>query len=406
MGTTRRVLGKSLIGVAFLVAVASAACASGDSGPDLSSAPVARQIVAATGHASTVSTWYSSPVEATPLTTYVIDGEEKPNPVSDLFVVGTVLSVDGGMGYSWPDGPQVAGGEPTEATHGFNHEDAWISTVYVTVSIDSSLYRDAAFASLQEVKIGLALSSPVNLDSLRTELVDQKIAAPLLTHDKTFFRQEPGVYGVLLSGEMLGFVGDDGMVSFPALTSLHHPSSGQHQYSLVDLLNPPTRISLQNVDGEYVKVDTGSKAAADEFPFALWGPWNDGKEPPPTASPLQLEGVVEFDGPCAYMVVDLATYDAYYREQLFGSEPEQYVRVLLVFPDDSPLGRTRWGAAEETVSYEGKERRAGDYFTVGNWYYSRYDDLDRRLPLRWGQAGKNVIQKWDDSCDARFVLGL
>lgn len=202
----------------------------------------------------TVSTWYSSPVEATPLTTYVIDGDEKPNPVSNLFVVGTVLSVNGGMGYSWPGGPQEAGGEPTEATHAFDHEDAWISTVHLTVSIESSLYRDAAFASLQEVKIGLALSSPVNLDSLRTELVGQRIAAPLLTNDKTFFRQEPGVYGVLLSGEMLGFVGDDGMVSFPALTSLSHPSSGLHEYSLAELLNPPTRISLQNVDGKYVKV--------------------------------------------------------------------------------------------------------------------------------------------------------
>ena len=251
---TRRALGKSLIGVAFLVAAVSAACAGGNSAPDSSSAPVARQIAAATGHASTVSTWYTSPLEATPLTTYVIDGEEKPNPVSDLFVVGTVLSVTGGMGYSWPDAPQEVGGEPTEETHAFNHEDAWLSTVHLTVSIESSLYRDATFASLQEVKIGLALSSPVNLDSLRTELVGQRIAAPLRTNEKTFFRQEPGVYGVLLSGEMLGFVGDDGMVSFPALTSLHHPSSGLHQYSLADLLNPPTRISLQNVDGEYVKV--------------------------------------------------------------------------------------------------------------------------------------------------------
>ena len=254
MGTTRPALRASLVGVVFLVAVVSAACASGDSAPDLSSAPVARQIVAATGHASTVSTWYSSPLEATPLTTYVIDGEEKPNPVSDLFVVGTVLNVTGGMGYSWPDGPQEAGGEPTEKSHAFNHEDAWISTVHLTVSIESSLYRDATFASLQEVKIGLALSSPVNLDSLRTELVGQRLAAPLRINEKTFFRQEPGVYGVLLSGEMLGFVGDDGMVFFPALTSLHHPNSGLHQYSLADLLNPPTRISLQNVDGEYVKV--------------------------------------------------------------------------------------------------------------------------------------------------------
>ena len=247
-------LRKSLAGVAFFVAVASAACASGGSAPDSSSAPVAEQIVAATSHASTVSTWYSSPVEATPITTYVIDGEEKPDPVSDLLVVGEVLSVTGGMGYSWPDGPQEVGGEPTEATHGFNHEDAWISSVHLTVSIESSLYRDITFASLQEVKVGLALASPVNLDSLRTELVGQEIAAPLLTNDKTFFRQEPGVFGVLLSGEMLGLVGDDGMVSFPALTSLAHPSSGPHQYSLADLLNPPARISLQNVDGEYVKV--------------------------------------------------------------------------------------------------------------------------------------------------------
>lgn len=246
-------LRKSLAGVAFLMAVAAAACSGGSGGPDLSSASVAEQIVAATGHASTESTWYSSPVEATPLTTYVIDGVEKPNPVSDLFVVGAVQSVAGGMGYSWADGPQEEGGEPTEATHAFNHEHAWISTVHLTVAIESSLYRDATFASLREVTVGLALASPVNVDSLEAELVGQRIAAPLLTNDKTFFRLEPGVYGVLMSGEMLGIVGDDGMVSFPALTSLHHPSSGRHQYSLEDLLNPPARISLQNVDGEYVK---------------------------------------------------------------------------------------------------------------------------------------------------------
>ena len=254
MGTTKRTLRKSLVGVASLVAVACVACTGGDSAPDLSSAPVAKQITAVTGHASTTITWYSSPLEATPLTTYVIDGKEKPNPVSDVFIVGTVLDVTGGMGYSWPSGPQELGGQPTETTHTFNHEDAWLSTVHLTVSIESSLYRDASFSSLQEVKIGLALLSPVNLDSLRTELVGQRIATPLRTNEKTFFRQESGVYGVLLSGEMLGFVGDDGIVSFPAITKLHHPSSGLHQYSLADLLNPPTRISLQKVDGEYVKV--------------------------------------------------------------------------------------------------------------------------------------------------------
>lgn len=253
MRTTRRTHRKSLIGVALLAAIASSSCADSNSPPDLSTAPVATQIVAVTGHASTVSTWYSSPLEATPLTTYVIDGEEQPNPVSDLLVIGTVRAVTGGMGYSWPDGPQVVGGQPTEATHAFNHQDAWLSTVHLTVSIESSLYRDVTFASLKEVKIGLALMSPVNLDSLRAELVGQRIAAPLQTNDKTFFSQESGVYGVLLSGEMLGYVGDNDIVSFPAITKLRHPSSGLHQHSLTELLNPPTRISLQTVGGEFVK---------------------------------------------------------------------------------------------------------------------------------------------------------
>lgn len=259
MGTTRRTFWKFSIGVALLAAVALVSCARGGSAPDLSSAPVAEQIIAVTGHASTVSTWYSSPLEATPLTTYVIDGEEQSDPVSDLFVVGTVLDVTGGKGYSWSDGPQEEGGRLTEATHEFNHSDAWLSTVRLTISIESSLYRDAVFAGLQEVKIGLALMSPVSLDSLRTELIGQRIAAPLQTNDKTFFRQESEVYGVLLAGEMLGYVGNDGTVSFPSITKLRHPSGGLHQYKLTDLLNPPTRISLQAVDGEYVKVFSSSE---------------------------------------------------------------------------------------------------------------------------------------------------
>ena len=153
--------------------------------------------------------------------------------------------------------------------------------------------------------------------------------------------------------------------------------------------------------------DAGSETAYGEFPFALWGPWNDGTEPPPVNTKFELAGVVEFDGPCAYLVTDLATYDSYAKRSLFGSEPEQHVRILLAFPDDSPLGPTRWNPADETVSYQrGEELSDGDHITWGDWYYSRYFDVDRQLPIRWGQAGKRFIQKPHESCEVKYLLGL
>ena len=236
-----------------LSALATGACGGDREMPGLSRAPVADQIIAATSQGPIGDTVFDSPVETTPLTTYVIDGAERPNPVSDLFVIGTVVQVAGGYGYSWPGGPQVAGGETTEVVHPFSDQDAWMSTVHLVVSVETALYRDEAFANKDQVTIGLALFSPVDLDALNDELVGQKVAAPLLANERTFFRNEPGVYGVLLSGELLGFVGDDGIVAFPALRKLPSPSGGSHEASLEDLLNPPELISVRKVGDQYLR---------------------------------------------------------------------------------------------------------------------------------------------------------
>lgn len=236
-----------------LSALVASACGGDREMPGLSSAPVADQIIAATSQGPISDTVFDSPVETTPLTAYVIDGAERPNPVSDLFVIGTVLQVAGGFGYSWPGGPQIEGGETTEVVHPFNNKDAWISTVHLIVSVETALYRDEAFADKEQVAIGLALLSPVDLEALNDELVGQKIAAPLLANERTFFRKEPGVYGVLLSGELLGFVGDDGIVAFPALRRLPSPSGGLHEVSLDDLLNPPEVISVRKVGEHYFR---------------------------------------------------------------------------------------------------------------------------------------------------------
>lgn len=243
-----------IAGIACMSLIAISACNSDT--PDSSNAPLAQQIRAATAGMSIVDTWYASPLETTPLTTYVIDGEEKSRSVSDLFVVGTVTGVSEGQGYSWPDGPQEVNGPPTEVIHEFNDSKAWMSTIHLAVAVESSLYKDDAadvFSNIEQVTIGLALISPVDLKAIYVELIGQRIVAPLQSNEKTFFRLEPGVYGVLLSGELLGYVDDDDKVTFPALSKIPASPDGSNTINLSDLLNPPTTVSLTKVGGQYLK---------------------------------------------------------------------------------------------------------------------------------------------------------
>ena len=219
--------------------------------PARAAAPLADQIFVATSLGSTTDPIYESPVETTPLTRYVVDGIEQTVGVSDLFVIGTVERVAAGYGYSWPDGPQIVGGPTTEVVLPFNHPDAHISTVHLHATVDTSLYRDEAYANQERGVIGLALLSPVDVDSLNSEITGKRIAAPLLDNHKTFFRKEPGVYGVLLSGELLGFVSDDGLVEFPALHSLPRPQNGSRPITVEDILNPPEVITVRKDDGQY-----------------------------------------------------------------------------------------------------------------------------------------------------------
>ena len=237
----------------MLSALSAVACASGTEMLAGSGAPLADQIFQATSLADRTGTVYDSPVETTPLTTFVLDGAERAHGVSDLFVIGTVERVTGGQGYAWPSGPRTAGGPTAEVVLPFNHPDADISTVHLHATVKTALYRDEAHAGRQQVIIGLALLSPVDVDAINGELAGKMIAAPLLANHKTFFRQEPGVYGVLLSGELLGYVGDDGTVEFPALHSLPRPPNGSPSITVEDLLNPPEVVAVRRVGDHYQK---------------------------------------------------------------------------------------------------------------------------------------------------------
>ena len=240
-----------LAGAVLLATLSTGACGGSAEMPARAAAPLADQIFAATSLGTTTDPIYESPVETTPLTRYVVNGIEQTFGVSDLFVIGTVERVTAGYGYSWPSGPQMAGGPTTEVNHPFNHPDADICTLHLHATVDTALYRDEAYANQEKVVIGLALLSPVDVDSLNGEIAGKRIAAPLLANHRSFFRKEPGVYGVLLSGELLGFMSDDGHVEFPALHSLPRPQNGSRPLTVDDLLNPHEVINVRKTLGQY-----------------------------------------------------------------------------------------------------------------------------------------------------------
>jgi len=191
---------------------------------------------------------YSSALETTPRTTFIVDGEQF-GPVSDLFVVGKVKAVTAGNGYSWPDGPQAVGQPPTRKIHEFNSADSWMSTILLSVAVEDSLHFDDDYSGPIEITIGLFLLNPVDLNSLKTELVGKRIAAPLHSNEKTALDLEPGVFGVLRGGELLGFVDDSDNVTFPAFDHSLSVDGQPQSIKLEDLLNPPPTITKANSNG-------------------------------------------------------------------------------------------------------------------------------------------------------------
>ena len=77
-----------------------------------------------------------------PTTPFRVKGQTGLRYVSDLFVEGTVESVDEGASFAWPDGPQLVGQPSTAKVLPFNGKGAQISDVTLNISVSSSVARD------------------------------------------------------------------------------------------------------------------------------------------------------------------------------------------------------------------------------------------------------------------------
>ena len=101
-----------------------------------------------------------------------------------------------------------------------------------------------------------ALLSPIDLESLKSEVTGMTIVAPLYSDERSFFSDhEPGVFEVLRAGEFLGYVDADNEVTFPAARTVNPYPEGAASIQLEDLLDPPRTVNLTKIDGRLTRSD-------------------------------------------------------------------------------------------------------------------------------------------------------
>ena len=157
---------------------------------------------------------YQTVAEAMPNRLFSIDGAE-PHAVADLFVAGPVVRVEEGVGLNWTVDEETN----TEYRHvlPFNDPSATVNTVHVTVKADRVITDGLVPAPHEEVTFGLSFPGRFKLESLREELLAEPALAVLL-YEPSPFDYEPGLWGVLEDGGLVGTVDADGLVTFPART--------------------------------------------------------------------------------------------------------------------------------------------------------------------------------------------
>lgn len=124
--------------------------------------------------------WSLNAVEASPATNWVLDGE----PVENIstFVVGQVQNVAAGFSLGEPEGsPNIVGQAETMKQNflPFNSEKALSDVVIIEIIVSQGV-GPARSQPPDKVKIALALPSPTDLDSLRTEIQKHKSLAAII----------------------------------------------------------------------------------------------------------------------------------------------------------------------------------------------------------------------------------
>lgn len=216
---------------------AVAGAGSGKSGPARSLAAIARN--AHTESGSRMPVPFGTAREAMPTATHDLPGARNVR-VSDAFVVGTVLSVDEGRSYAWPNGPDVVGQPSGKLVLPFNAPEAMVSTVYVSIDVERSVGADGAPVLPEKVRIAFTILGKADLRPFRDELPGTRVAAILESSKRSpLYEEDPDVYAILENGQFLGVIDVNNIVSFPAWESGdREPDGSARRTPLAELTKP------------------------------------------------------------------------------------------------------------------------------------------------------------------------
>ncbi len=172
--------------------------------------------------AKTGSGIYQTPVRAMPQMRYTIDGEE-PISIAEAYVAGQVVAVEPGRSFRWSYQDEMGDGPATKHELEFEAADAQASTIHLVMTIDRAIVDPDASEGVHQdltagstATLGVVLAAPLDLDSIRSELVGQQTQLAGLVYDWEFFDYADNVWAVGNDGIQLGRIRDE-VVEFPAL---------------------------------------------------------------------------------------------------------------------------------------------------------------------------------------------
>lgn len=152
--------------VAALAICTVVGCASGDNTRRADDRPLAQRLNSAEDSpASLLPPWWRNAVEASASTVWTLDGNVQDGP--DLFVSGSVVSVQGVAGIAEAGDQPNTGGRPAFVE--FNSPKAVTDVVAITIKVDEGV-AELAGTVPPEVRVVLSMPAPTDLESARREL--------------------------------------------------------------------------------------------------------------------------------------------------------------------------------------------------------------------------------------------
>jgi hypothetical protein len=192
---------------------------------------------------------YQSVREALPDQSYLLDGRDVR--ASEVFVAGTVVSVEAARSFLW----ELEDDVETRVEVKNDDPRRQVTTYHMLVSVEKSVVAPLVDPPKGEVVVGIATSagsSSIKVDSL----VGQRVAV-VLAHSAVF-DYDPQVFSILQDGGLLGLVSDTGEISFPVLPA-DDPLISGGKITLDDLLNSgdrqPIIASLNKASDSYVRAN-------------------------------------------------------------------------------------------------------------------------------------------------------